>query len=211
MEGRATHELPFGDYVPETRFGFVRKGKHKSGRLLDGVEWSQFPEVARSGSTDARRRVRGSHMSSPAIVSPRLFECRVPGFICEGVEYSKTVFAQTAGKARYRCLRDLHDAGWESIEFKHIHVRVTESLSMRTIEAFARTAGYRGVPFARIGMRVQVGNHQGIIVGNNDSANFQVFFTAGPHRGLDLNCHPKWMMKYFAPDGRLIAEFGGNQ
>jgi protein gp37 len=39
------HELPFGDYVPETQFGFSREGKHKSGRLLDGREWSQMPKV----------------------------------------------------------------------------------------------------------------------------------------------------------------------
>jgi protein gp37 len=39
------HEMPFGDYVPETRFGFIKKGKKESGRLLDGREHLEYPEV----------------------------------------------------------------------------------------------------------------------------------------------------------------------
>ena len=38
------HESPFG-YNTEVKLGFSREGKRKAGRLLDGVEWSQFPEV----------------------------------------------------------------------------------------------------------------------------------------------------------------------
>lgn len=41
------HQLPFGGYHPESKFGFIRLGKKKAGRLLDGVEWNQFPEVCR--------------------------------------------------------------------------------------------------------------------------------------------------------------------
>lgn len=37
--------LPFGDYDVETKFGFKRVGKKAAGRLLDGREWNEFPEV----------------------------------------------------------------------------------------------------------------------------------------------------------------------
>jgi protein gp37 len=37
------HELPFGRYNTQTRFGFLRVGKRKAGRLLDGREWNEFP------------------------------------------------------------------------------------------------------------------------------------------------------------------------
>jgi protein gp37 len=38
------HQLPFGGYNVETGFGFIRRSKKKSGRRLDGVTWSQFPQ-----------------------------------------------------------------------------------------------------------------------------------------------------------------------
>lgn len=37
------HELPFGSYDTETRFGFIRNVEKS--RLLDGVEWSQVPTI----------------------------------------------------------------------------------------------------------------------------------------------------------------------
>jgi protein gp37 len=37
--------LPFGDYDTESKFGFKKVGKKNAGRLIDGVEYSQFPKV----------------------------------------------------------------------------------------------------------------------------------------------------------------------
>lgn len=132
---------------------------------------------------------------------PRLFECRVPSLIFEGSEYSNTFFALTASKARYQCLLNLRDAGWE-VEFKHIACRPCETLSMARLAAFAETAQKRGVPFARIGMRVDVDGRRGWIVNKNDSANFEVLFETGAAG----SCHPHWKMKYFDRDGRLLYD-----
>lgn len=141
---------------------------------------------------------------SAAVVRP--YECSIPEFICEGQPFSKTVLAQSAGKARYQVLLDLRESGWEP-KFQDIIVRSVNALSMPMLAAFARTAEYRGVPFARIGMNVEVEGHPGVIVDKNDSANFDVHFTGGPHKGTTLNCHPNWTMKFFAADGSVIAEY----
>jgi len=75
-------------------------------------------------------------------------------------------------------------------------------------EQFASIAKRRGVPFARIGMHVEMDGASGILVGSNGSDNFDVIFEDGRRKGL-ANCHPNWRIKYFDSDGKLIAEFGG--
>lgn len=35
--------LPFGKYDPESKFGFLKTGKHKSGNTLDGVKYEEYP------------------------------------------------------------------------------------------------------------------------------------------------------------------------
>jgi protein gp37 len=42
------HELPFGDYIPEARFGFLRGRKGSAeDALLDGRQWHQMPPEGR--------------------------------------------------------------------------------------------------------------------------------------------------------------------
>lgn len=72
---------------------------------------------------------------------------------------------------------------------------------------FENTAKYRGVGFAYCGMVVEVDDSKGWIVGNNESANFDVLFFEGKYNGLTLNCHPNWKIKYFDRKGNLIKEF----
>jgi protein gp37 len=43
VDGRQV--LPFGKYETETKFGYSKVGKHKSGNLLDGVHCTQYPEI----------------------------------------------------------------------------------------------------------------------------------------------------------------------
>lgn len=38
-------EMPFGNYDTASRFGFIRKGKKKAGRILDGRTWDEMPGV----------------------------------------------------------------------------------------------------------------------------------------------------------------------
>jgi hypothetical protein len=121
-------------------------------------------------------------------------------------DYPEIVHAATAAKAKYKRYLSFKDAGWD-IEFKHLRCR---SLGLpKTSAEFKRTAKYRGVEFAEIGMRVQVGPDFGVLVKNNASANFDVLFESGKWAGQELNCHPNWDIKYFAKDGSLIKEFPG--
>lgn len=121
-----------------------------------------------------------------------------------GKEWRTVVHAMTAGKAKYLYLLDIRDC-YEGISFKHLTCR---SLGApRTDDGFLKTAKYRGVPFARIGMRVEVEGSSGLIVGKNSSANFDVLFTDGKHKGGRYNCHPNWMFRYFDESGNIIAEY----
>ncbi len=67
---------------------------------------------------------------------------------------------------------------------------------------FRRCMEYRGIPFARIGMRVLVDGKPGAIVGHNDSANLDVLFDGDRHAS---NCHPGWMVVYLDDGGNPIA------
>ena len=70
-----------------------------------------------------------------------------------------------------------------------------------------KVAERRGLPFIRIGMRIEVDGHPGVVAGGNDSDNFDVFFVGGPHCGQTGNCHPWWMTRYFDRGGKVLAEF----
>jgi hypothetical protein len=120
-------------------------------------------------------------------------------------EFGQTVYAITAGKAKYSYLLDVQDC-WPDVQFKDLTCR-SLGTCFSSGEDFKRTARKRGVEFAEIGMRVEVDGEPGVIVGKNDSANFDVLFTGPKHRGNTLNCHPNWKFKYFAADGSLIKEF----
>ncbi len=151
-----------------------------------------------------------------------LFECPACGFkvvsgfgktpIAEHFQrerYERQVLALSAGKAKVDYWYHVREA-WPDIPFTAVRVRSIRSSIVQT-DSFRRTAAYRGVTFARLGMRVQVGNEQsgiwnGVIVGNNPSANFDVLFLDGKYAGQTLNCHPNHLMKYLADDGTLIHD-----
>jgi len=129
------------------------------------------------------------------------FECGV-----KDTDWTRTVHAMTRNKARYLYWRDVREP-WPDVPFTAITCRKLGR--PQTDAGFLKTAAYRNVPLARIGMRVEVGGDSGLIVGKNSSANFDVLFTDGKHKGHILNCHPNWMMKYFAEDGNVLYEFRG--
>ena len=126
----------------------------------------------------------------------RCYEC-----VVKGTEWHRQIHATSPGKAKREYWRDIHES-WEDVPFTAIRVRVVGP--PQTSDAFRRTAEYRGVPFARVGMAVKVGEWNGRIIGNNASANFDILFDDGPHAGLTLNCHPNWEMRFFAEDGSEV-------
>jgi hypothetical protein len=121
----------------------------------------------------------------------------------QGTDWHRIVWAQSAGKAKAIYWRDVRES-WPDIPFTAARVRKcgeSQSLDLH------RVAVYREVPFARNGMVVKVGGWYGKIVGPNSSANFDILFVDGPHRGNVLNCHPNWDITYFGELGEVIAEF----
>lgn len=115
------------------------------------------------------------------------WECNV-----SGKDWQRTINHLTAGKARYEYLLHLRDA-WPDATFADITVRKIGPA--HTSEAFKRTAAYRGMPTLKCGRRVEVmsGTKRalGVIVGHNDSANFDVLFDDDTYfNGGVGNVHP---------------------
>lgn len=115
------------------------------------------------------------------------WECNV-----RGKDWHRTINHLTAGKARYQYLLDLRDA-WPDASFADITVRKVGPA--HTSEAHKRTAAYRGRPELTCGRRVEVcsGGQRalGVIVGHNDSANFDVLFDEDTYFAGGIgNVHP---------------------
>jgi len=123
-------------------------------------------------------------------------------------ECRRRIAAASRGKAKssYRSFYLDVDADCEFCDIRSKLVGPIESTEIVDPD-FQRTAEYRGVPFARLGMRITVAGDPGRIVGKNSSANFDVMFDGGPHSGLVLNCHPNWQTRYFDARGELLADF----
>lgn len=128
-------------------------------------------------------------------------------------KYASVVYALSAGKAKYERLLSIWDAWgkdgtWNgnSISFAILTCRAVGEFQPLSLH---RTATYRGLEFVRAGMAVEVGGSRGVVVGSNSSANFDVTFTEGKHKGETLSCHPRWQTRYFDDAGRVVADFTG--
>lgn len=104
-----------------------------------------------------------------------------------GTDWHQDINSTTPGQAKMRYYHDLRDS-WQSIPFTALRVRKIGRAS--SSDEFLRVARYRGLPEARCGSQVKVGDEIGIIVGHNSSANFDVLFESGRYRGQVLNVHP---------------------
>lgn len=98
-----------------------------------------------------------------------------------------TINALTAGKARYQFWLDIREP---CPDVKLTDLRVRKVGAAHSSEQFIRNAKYRGMPDVRCGHRVRTNGCDGIIVGHNSSANFNVLFDSGRYAGQTLNVHP---------------------
>lgn len=112
----------------------------------------------------------------------------------------------TAAKARYAAYLDMGKCYDSFADFLAdiVSCRRAFRVHCTTDEAFAETARDRGVPFARIGMRVSVAGRFGTITGCNSAGNLDVLFDS---RASAENVHPTWNITYYDEDGDIIAEF----
>jgi hypothetical protein len=109
----------------------------------------------------------------------------------KGRDWQRTVNARSAGKAKLEYYREVRES-WPDISFTALRCRkigATESS-----QQFVRNAEYRGLPLARCGDRVKVGEERGTIVGHDASANFRVLFDDdSKYQGNTLSVHPDGM------------------
>jgi hypothetical protein len=111
------------------------------------------------------------------------YECRHKAHNWAGT----IVNALSASKARYQYFLDVSEC-WPDVRL--IDLRVRKVGGPHTSDQFVRNAKYRGMPDVRCGQRVKAPSGEGVIVGHNSSANFDVLYTAGKWEGLTLNVHP---------------------
>lgn len=102
--------------------------------------------------------------------------------------HETVINAPSAGKARYEYLMDVRDVAPDAT-FADIKVRKIGTA--HTSERFKHNAAYRGMPDVRCGQRVIACGVNGVIVGHNDSANFEVLFAEDSEfKGGRGNVHP---------------------
>lgn len=108
--------------------------------------------------------------------------------------------ARTRGQAKMAFIRDLDGC---IADLKYTDVRARKLGKPHSSMAFVRNATYRGMPEARCGDRVKVGTSEGVIVGHNASANFDVLFDENDpqYPGLILNVHPGSLEVWTRPAG----------
>ena len=105
-----------------------------------------------------------------------------------GSDIRHTMNHRSAGAAKYDYLLGVRDC---YPDLKYTDLRVRKIGPPVSSEAFLRNAKYRGMPDIRCGQAVKVNGRAGVIVGHNDSANFDVLFDDGTDwAGSTLNVHP---------------------
>ncbi len=111
-----------------------------------------------------------------------------------GTDWTKIINAATAGKAKYQYWLHVTDA-WPDVPITAMRARLYNNGKPYTSPDFERNAAYRGMPEVKCGQRVKVGANEGVIVGHNSSANFDVLFddNALKYPGMRLNVHPQEM------------------
>ena len=103
--------------------------------------------------------------------------------------WARTINARSSGKAK----AEYHRSVSECYQVDFCRMRCRKIGGPVTTSQFMHNAAYRGMPEIRCGQRVRVGENPGVIVGHNESANFNVLFddNSPEYPGLTLNVHPR--------------------
>ncbi len=122
---------------------------------------------------------------------------------------SRAIIACSPSKARYEYHRQLSEClppyreCFGAIRSKSLGA-VKPEYFFGDSESFVNTILKRNIEFARMGMKVKVGNKEGIIVGSNSSSNLDVIFEGESHKS---NCHPHWDITYLDKDDNVIIKW----
>jgi hypothetical protein len=113
-----------------------------------------------------------------------------------GSDVETVVVARSAGAAKYQRFLALVDCCPDLC----INQMRARSMGAALVEpaGFRDFAERRGIPFARVGMRVMVDGQPGVIVGHNASGNLDVILDGHQHPS---NCHPSWRVVYLRGPG----------
>ncbi|CAM4390605.1 hypothetical protein BAMA_15525 [Bacillus manliponensis] len=88
------------------------------------------------------------------------------------------------------------------IQCKYLeHVDITQVFSKEKL--FQKMCEQRKIPFAYMGMRVEVTGRMGTIVGSWKK-NLYVVFDGNPDK---FNCNPWWEIAYFDEDGNVVRDY----
>jgi hypothetical protein len=130
---------------------------------------------------NSRRPVAGGREGMTTVYA---FACR-PVWAEE--RFDHIINETSAGRAKAEYLRCVSDP---LPDLKFTQIRCRKIGAAQTSADFIRNAKYRGWPDAKCGDCVQVEDWEGVIVGHNSSANFDILATSGRWKGLRLNVHP---------------------
>ena len=120
----------------------------------------------------------------------------------------RTVMATTPAKAKYSLFMDLDDI-YEDFQTFLRDVRSCRRIghvgAIAPSDDFDRVCASRGIGFARVGMKVTLGDGRtGVIVGVNSSANLDVWLDATE---TTANCHPTSNITYYDTDDSVLAKY----
>ncbi|CQR73325.1 hypothetical protein SOV_51090 [Sporomusa ovata DSM 2662] len=122
--------------------------------------------------------------------------------------------AETASKAKYECFRYFTLELSYDLDFKEFlhsleYCRKIGGFKPSDLygdrEMFERMKVMRDIPFAYMGMRIEVCGKMGTIVGSNSGLNLDVVKDGTCYKD---NCHPWYRTRYFDRNGYVIAEYG---
>lgn len=106
---------------------------------------------------------------------------------CRDESKADMVNATTRSKARYKYWLDIREP---RPDVSIMDIKVRKVGPAHSSAQFIHNAKYRGMPDVRCGQRVRTNGCEGVIVGHNSSANFDVLFQSGKFAGATLNVHP---------------------